>query len=112
MRLVLSLVGGAISGVGLHVSGLIDTAKVQRFLHGFAAWTATRRRAVPLFGGSSPTRPHPRIDRRLAQGALSRPVLASASPGGWQGVAFRVAVGAGKNAAPPAPTFLNRRRPA
>ncbi|WP_299145893.1 DUF6691 family protein [uncultured Tateyamaria sp.] len=118
MKLVISLLSGALFGAGLHVSGMTDTARVRGFLD-FAgnwdptlmfvmggailpmllAWRLTRGRA-PLTGGTFPTQAPQVISRPLIAGSVlfgigwglvglcPGPALASLSYGGWQGIVF------------------------
>ena len=89
MRLLVSLICGALFGGGLVLSGMTDTAKVQGFLDLFGAWDPTLMfvmggaivpmffawrmaagRASALFGGTLPDAPSTRLDGRLAAGAV------------------------------------------
>lgn len=76
------------------------------------AWRLTRRRRAPALGGVWPGQPDARLDRGLIIGSLSfgagwglvglcpGPAIASISYGGWQGLVFLLAMGAGMLAAP------------
>jgi len=88
MRAVISLLSGALFGLGLLVSGMTDTAKVQGFLDLFGAWDPTLafvmggailpmavawvvagRRRLSLTGEPLPARPAAIINARLLGGA-------------------------------------------
>jgi len=88
MRLTLAFLAGSLFGLGLVVSGMTDTVKVQGFLDllgawdptlafvmagailpMLAAWALADRRRAPLTGGAFPARPKPVIDRPLILGA-------------------------------------------
>ena len=89
MRLVVALLSGMIFGLGLTVSGMTDTSKVQgwldlfgnwdptlAFVHGGAilpmllAWRVADRRKTAVLGGSLPVLAKTTIDRRLVVGSL------------------------------------------
>lgn len=88
MRLLISLLAGGLFGLGLVVSGMTDTAKVQGWLDLFGQWDPTlafvlggailpmliawriaakRERAV--LGDPLPAAPNPTIDTRLLAGS-------------------------------------------
>ncbi|SEM73622.1 DUF6691 family protein [Palleronia pelagia] len=88
MRAAISLLSGALFGLGLLVSGMTDTAKVQGFLDLFGAWDPTLafvmggailpmavawvvagRRRLSLTGEPLPARPAAIINGRLLGGA-------------------------------------------
>ena len=88
MRAFFALLAGALFGLGLTVSGMTDTAKVQGWLDLFGAWDPTlafvlggailpmllawriaARRRVAVLGGDLPTAPNPTIDTRLLAGS-------------------------------------------
>lgn len=88
MRLLLSLLAGGLFGVGLMVSGMTDTTKVQGWLDVFGAWDPTlafvlggailpmlvawrvaAKRRTALLGTPMPPAPEPRIDTRLLAGS-------------------------------------------
>lgn len=89
MRILASLFAGALFGLGLTISDMIDPARVLAFLDlgsgawdptlafvmagamtpMFAAWALSRRRASPALGGSFPPPASGAIDLRLAGGA-------------------------------------------
>lgn len=89
MRILISALSGALFGLGLLVSGMTDTARVQGFLDvagrwdptlafvlGGAilpmliAWRLTRRRPVAVLGDKIPTLPEQVIDARLLTGSV------------------------------------------
>ena len=88
MRLLFSLLAGSVFGLGLMVSGMTDTTKVQGFLDLFGAWDPTlmfvlggailpmlvawqvaRARGAAILGGPLPSAPSQEIDRRLIAGS-------------------------------------------
>lgn len=86
MRLLVAALSGALFGLGLYVSGMVDTARVQGFLDVAGAWDPTLmfvlggailpmavawRVAGPrsLVGTPMPPAPKPVIDGRLVGGA-------------------------------------------
>ena len=88
MRVLTSLLIGAMFGAGLTISGMTDTAKVQGWLDLFgdwdptlafvlggailpmaAAWAVTRRLRGPALGGNFPKTTDPVIDAPLASGS-------------------------------------------
>ena len=138
MRLVIAFVSGALFGVGLIISGMTNTQKVQGFLDIFGAWDPTlafvmggalvpmavawrmTTRGAPIFGGSFPDAPKPRIDRGLLGGAAMfgagwglaglcpGPALASLSFGGMSGIVFMAAMLGGMWCAVPVRRRLDR----
>ena len=89
MRLLASLLCGALFGAGLLVSGMIDTAKVQGFLDIFGAWNPTlafvmggailpmaigwrvaAARKSSVLGTPFPAMPPARFDRKLVAGSV------------------------------------------
>jgi len=138
MRNLLALLAGGLFGIGLYLSGMTNTDKVQGFLDFFgawdptlafvmggailpmaAAWAVTQSRK-PLAGGEFPARPDARLDRKLIVGAIMfgmgwglvglcpGPALASLSFGGTGGMVFLIAMLAGMIAAPKARQILDR----
>lgn len=138
MRLLISLIAGALFGGGLFVSGMTDTRKVQGWLDVFGdwdptlafvmggailpmllAWRLTEGR-TPLAGGSFPALPRPEMDHRLITGSVlfgmgwglaglcPGPAIASLSYGGVGGLIFLVAMLAGMAVAPRVGTQLDR----
>ncbi len=89
MRSVISLLAGALFGLGLLVSDMVNTQKVQGWLDLFGAWDPTlafvlgggiipmffawrltKARAAPITGGTFPAPPNPRISQDLALGSV------------------------------------------
>lgn len=89
MRLIVALLSGALFGLGLTVSGMTDTAKVQGWLDLFGAWDPTlafvlggailpmllawqvaRRRERAVLGTEFPKPSEPLIDRKLLLGSV------------------------------------------
>ena len=131
MRNLLAFIAGSLFGVGLLVSGMTDTTKVQGGLDVFgnweptlafvmggaivpmaSAWQVTRGRR-PVLGGEFPAPPRTGIGRKLVIGSTlfgmgwglaglcPGPAMASLSYGGIGGAVFLVAMIAGMLAAPP-----------
>ncbi len=88
MRLLISLLSGALFGLGLIVSGMTDTAKVQGWLDLFGnwdptlafvlggaiipmlfAWRIAERRKTAVLGNSIPVPVTSHIDRQLVLGS-------------------------------------------
>jgi len=123
--------------MGLHLSGMTDTAKVQGFLDIFGAWDPTlafvmggaiipmalawRMTAgrTPVAGGTFPAKPDPTLDRKLITGAVlfgigwglaglcPGPAIASVGYGGFGGLAFLLAMLIGMALAPRAQRKLD-----
>lgn len=91
MLMIISLLSGALFGLGLAVSGMIDPAKVQGFLNLFGNWDPSlglvmggallvfapgywlwrrKGRQQCALGSAMPEVPAPVIDKRLVFGAL------------------------------------------
>ena len=89
MRNLVSLASGSLFGLGLLISGMVDTTKVQGWLDIFGewdptlafvlggailpmavAWRISDRWRAPVLGGSFPMRPVARITPDLAIGSL------------------------------------------
>ena len=89
MRVMFSLISGALFGAGLVISGMTDTAKVQGFLDIFGAWNPTlafvmggamlpmaiawrvaARRKTTALGLPFPTMPEARFDHNLIGGSV------------------------------------------
>ena len=131
MRLVFAFLAGGLFGLGLLISGMTDTRKVQGWLDIFGnwdptlafvmggaivpmaiAWVFTRDRS-PVLGGVFPTPSDPKISRDLVIGSVffgmgwglsglcPGPCPASLSFGGTGGLVFLVAMVAGMIAALP-----------
>ncbi|GGE20442.1 membrane protein [Primorskyibacter flagellatus] len=142
MRLVISLLSGALFGAGLYLSGMTDTTKVQGWLDVFGqwdptlafvmggailpmavAWQLTRGRR-PLSGGTFPTPARPEIDRRLVIGSTlfgmgwglaglcPGPAIASLTFGGLPGLVFAAFMIGGMLLAPGLKARLDRAVPA
>lgn len=88
MRLLTAVAAGALFGLGLIVSDMVNPARVLGFLDIAGAWDPTlafvmagalapmalawrlaARRTAPVCGGAFPARPAPRFDARLIGGA-------------------------------------------
>lgn len=88
MRALVSFAAGGLFGLGLLVSGMTDTTKVQGWLDVFGAWDPTlafvlggailpmavawqvrRRMMAPIAGGAFPEGPRTEITRELATGS-------------------------------------------
>ncbi|MFV1491950.1 DUF6691 family protein [Phaeobacter sp. JH18-32] len=138
MRVLLSFVAGGLFGLGLFLSGMTDTQKVQGWLDIFGNWDPTLAFVMggailpmavawqltdgrrPLVGGSFPSLPRQELDRRLVIGSVlfgmgwglaglcPGPAMASLSYGGFGGVIFLVSMGVGMIAAPPVVQRLDR----
>ncbi len=131
MRKLFAFLTGATFGIGLLLSGMTDTRKVQGWLDIFGdwdptlafvmggaiipmaiAWALTRNRQ-PVLGGTFPARPTQNVNANLVVGSTlfgagwaltglcPGPSIASLSFGGVNGVVFVVAMIAGMLAAPP-----------
>ena len=89
MRSLFAAISGALFGLGLMVSGMTDTTKVQGWLDLFGdwdptlafvlggailpmtiAWAALSRRKTGFLGSPLPAQPRNEIDRPLAWGAV------------------------------------------
>ena len=88
MRILFSLMAGGLFGVGLMISGMTDTQKVQGWLDVFGAWDPTlafvlggaflpmllawqltKVKTTSLLGTTIPTPADPALDRRLIIGS-------------------------------------------
>ena len=131
MRALFAFVSGSLFGIGLLVSGMTDTTKVQGWLDIFGSWDPTlafvmggaiipmaiawqlTRGRRPALGGEFPPPPEPRIGHNLVLGSVlfgigwglaglcPGPALASLSYGGVGGFVFLGAMIAGMLMAPP-----------
>ncbi len=130
MRILVSFIVGSLFGVGLLVSGMTNTTKVQGWLDIFGdwdptlafvmggailpmaiAWRMTQGRK-PVLSDQFPAKPDPRLGRNLVVGSTvfgmgwglaglcPGPALASLSFGGIGGVLFLTAMLAGMAMAP------------
>ena len=138
MRSLIAFVSGGLFGLGLHLSGMTDTNKVQGFLDFFGDWDPTlmfvmggaivpmffawrvARSRTPLVGGSFPSPSDPVFDRSLILGAVlfgmgwglvglcPGPALASISYGGLGGIGFLASMIIGMSLAPMAKRKLDR----
>ena len=130
MRAFVSFLVGALFGIGLLVSGMTDTTKVQGWLDIFGnwdpklafvmggaiipmavAWQLTRGRK-PVLAEAFPAQPRPEIGRKLVIGSTlfgagwglaglcPGPAIASLSFGGLGGLAFVLAMLIGMMLAP------------
>lgn len=89
MRGLISLTSGGLFGLGLLISGMVDTTRVQGWLDIFGdwdptlafvlggailpmaiAWRIAEKRRAPVTGGSFPAAPAPKITSDLAIGSL------------------------------------------
>ena len=89
MRMLFSLLSGAVFGVGLYISGMTDTDKVQGWLDVFGAWDPTlafvlgggiipmvfawqftKKHTTSVLGTPIPEQPDPILDRRLIVGSM------------------------------------------
>ena len=89
MQVLVALFCGGVFGLGLVVSGMTDTARVQGFLDLFGAWDPTlmfvmggaiipmlvawriaARRPVSVLGAPMPPAPSTTIDRKLVLGGI------------------------------------------
>ncbi|MEP3296484.1 MAG: DUF6691 family protein [Pseudoruegeria sp.] len=122
MRKLVSLLAGSIFGIGLLISGMVDTAKVQGWLDLFGdwdptlafvmggailpmaiAWRMTEGR-TPRFGTAFPEKPDPRLGRNIVIGSVlfgmgwglsglcPGPAMASLSFNGLSGLTFFAAM--------------------
>lgn len=138
MRILLSLLAGALFGGGLFVSGMTDTTKVQGWLDVFGNWDPTLAFVMggaiipmfiawrltpgrkPLVGGEFPTLPRPELDHRLITGSVlfgmgwglaglcPGPAVASITYNGSGGLIFMAAMLIGMGAAPAIGRGLDR----
>lgn len=138
MRVLLSFFAGSLFGIGLLISGMTDTTKVQGWLDVFGNWDPTlafvmggavlpmmiawhlTRAGQPMLGGQFPTAPRPELDRRLIVGSVlfgvgwglsglcPGPAMASLGFGGLNGALFLAAMIAGMFAAPKLGAELDR----
>lgn len=138
MRILISLVAGALFGGGLFVSGMTDTRKVQGWLDVFGDWDPTlafvmggaiipmffawrfTKGRKPLAAASFPSLPRPELDHRLITGSVlfgmgwglaglcPGPALTSITYGGIGGLVFLAAMITGMAIAPRVGSQLDR----
>ncbi len=131
MRTLFSFLAGGVFGLGLLISGMTDTTKVQGWLDVFGDWDPTLAFVMggaivpmavawrltigrtPRLGGVFPAPPEPTIGRGLIVGSTlfgmgwglaglcPGPAMASLGFGGLGGAVFLVSMIAGMLAAPP-----------
>ena len=88
MRAVFAALSGALFGIGLTISGMTDTTKVQGWLDVFGAWDPTlafvmggailpmavawriTRNRAPKLGGTFPAPPEQKLGRNLVLGSV------------------------------------------
>ena len=138
MRALSSFLVGSIFGLGLLISGMTDTTKVQGWLDVFGdwdptlafvmggaiipmaiAWQITKGR-TPVLGGTFPAPPEPRLGRNLVigstmfgmgwglSGLCPGPAVASLGFGGVGGIIFALFMVAGMAIAPLVRTRLDQ----
>jgi uncharacterized protein len=137
MRAIMAGLAGGAFGVGLWLSGMTDTAKVQGWLDLFGVWDPTLTFVMggaivpmalawrfsigrrPVLGGSFPKRPGARFDPALIGGSVlfgigwgltgfcPGPAIASVSWGGFGGAIFLAAMLIGMWVAPRLRTRLD-----
>jgi uncharacterized membrane protein YedE/YeeE len=142
MRVLVSFLTGGLFGLGLLISGMTDTAKVQGWLDVFGQWDPTLAFVMggaiipmaiawrftigrkPVLAPAFPARPDPKIGRNLVIGSTlfgmgwglaglcPGPAIASASFGGMGGLVFVAAMLAGMVATPALRGQLDRALPA
>lgn len=130
MRVFVSFLVGALFGLGLLVSGMTDTTKVQGWLDVFGNWDPTLAFVMggaiipmaiawrittgrkPVLADAFPAPPEPKLGRNLVLGSTlfgmgwglaglcPGPAVASLSYGGMGGLLFVVSMIAGMMAAP------------
>lgn len=130
MRAVFAALSGALFGIGLIISGMTDTTKVQGWLDVFGAWDPTLAfvmggailpmaiawrlapKRTPLLGGNFPAPPDQKLGRNLVLGSVlfgmgwglvgfcPGPVMASLLFGGISTWAFFLSMIAGMALAP------------
>jgi len=138
---IFALIAGSLFGIGLTVSGMIDTTKVQGWLDVFGDWDPTlafvmagamapmaiawrfTKGRQPLIGGNFPAPPEPKIGRNLVIGSTMfgmgwglaglcpGPSIASLSINGLGGVVFVITMAAGMLAAPALKIRLDKALP-
>ena len=139
MRPLISFLVGAIFGIGLLISGMTDTTKVQGWLDIFGDWDPTLAFVMggaiipmaiawrftsgrkPVLAETFPDQPRPEVGRNLVIGSTMfgmgwglaglcpGPVIASLGFGGLGGVVFLIAMLLGMLAAPSVRSRLDQR---
>lgn len=142
MRNILALIAGSLFGIGLLVSGMTDTAKVQGWLDVFGNWDPTLAFVMggamipmaiawamtgsrkPIVGGEFPARPEPKLGRNLIVGSVMfgmgwglaglcpGPAMASIGFGGFSTLVFVGAMLAGMLLAPMVRQSMDKAVPA
>jgi len=130
MRAFFAFVAGGVFGIGLLLSGMTDTRKVQGWLDIFGDWDPTLAFVMggaiipmavawrlvngraPALGGTFPAPPEPKLGRNLIVGSVlfgagwglsglcPGPAMASLFFGGWGGLLFLAAMLIGMGLAP------------
>ena len=130
MRAVFAGLAGGLFGMGLVISGMTNTRKVQGWLDLFGDWDPTLAFVMggaiipmaiawrfvngrtPVLGGTFPSQPDPKVGRKIVIGSVMfgagwgltglcpGPALASVSFGGWGGLLFLAAMLIGMGVAP------------
>lgn len=137
MRPFYAFIAGSLFGLGLLLSGMTNTKKVQGWLDVFGdwdptlafvmggaivpmaiAWQITKGR-TPVLGGTFPTPPEPKLGQNLIVGSVlfgagwglsglcPGPAMASLTFGGWGGLLFLVSMLIGMCLAPMARARLD-----
>lgn len=131
MKAIASFLVGAVFGIGLLISGMTNTTKVQGWLDIFGDWDPTlafvmggaivpmaiawrfTRGRKPVLAAAFPVAPEPKVSRNLVLGSTlfgigwglaglcPGPAIASLTFGGLGGLLFVAAMVAGMAVAPP-----------
>ncbi len=139
MRTFVAFIVGSLFGLGLLISGMTDTTKVQGWLDVFGDWDPTlafvmggailpmavawqfTRGRKPVLTDAFPSPPEPKLGRNLVVGSTlfgmgwglaglcPGPAIASLGFGGFGGLIFVVAMIAGMVMAPSVRTRLDQR---
>ncbi len=142
MRSIFAFVAGGLFGLGLAISGMTDTTKVQGWLDVFGAWDPTLAfvmggaiipmaiawlltpNRTPLLGGSFPEKSAPKLGRNLVLGSFlfgagwalaglcPGPAMASLTFGHMGNIVFVIAMLAGMVVAPKFKSALDTAVPA
>ena len=126
-RMGFSALAGGLFGLGLTISGMTDTARIQGWLDVFGdwnptlAWRVAAARQTSVLGTTLPQAPDPKLDPNLIIGSVMfgmgwglaglcpGPALASLSFGGVGGAIFLIAMIAGMVATPAIRRRIDRR---